>query len=151
MMALRPFSRHRHLLWVTVFVLLASGTLLLAACGGTSSAGSGKEASPGSTQGTVTATPTIASNSNIFQVSIVGNNGTYYFNPPALTIPKGSTVIWTNMSNAPHPVNSDTDAFNSPGNLLQSDTFQMVFTTAGTYPYHCGLHPYMKGTITVTS
>jgi plastocyanin len=144
-MTLRPFSRYRYLLWIAVLVLVASGTVLLAACGGGSNADTEKKAGPG------TATPTIASDSDTARVSIVGNNGTYYFNPPTLTIPKGTTVIWINMSNAPHPINSDTAAFSSPGSLLQSDTFQMAFTTAGTYPYHCGLHPYMTGTITVTS
>jgi plastocyanin len=140
MMALCLYSRYRHLLWIAALVLAASSTLLLVACGGTSNTDANASAP----------TPTIASDSTAFQVNIVGVSGSYYFSPTALTIPKGATVIWTNKSNAPHPVNSDTNAFNSPGNLLRSDTFQMVFTTAGTYPYHCGLHPYMRGTITVT-
>jgi plastocyanin len=140
-MALHPFSRYRHLLWTMALVVVAGGTLLLAACGSTSSTNAGVSVP----------TATISSDSATFQVDIVGVSGSYYFSPATLTIPKGAAVIWTNMSNAPHPVNSDTNAFSSPGNLLQSDTFQMVFTSAGTYPYHCGLHPYMKGTITVTA
>ncbi len=30
-------------------------------------------------------------------------------------------------------------------------TFMFTFTTAGTFAYHCNIHPYMKATITVTS
>lgn len=135
------WSRYRHLLWIIALVLVANGTLLLTACGGT--ANTSVSAS--------TPISTVSSNSSTFQVNIVGGTGVYYFDPATLTIPKGAIVIWKNMSNAPHPITSDTNAFSSPGNLLQSDTFQMVFTTAGIYPYHCGLHPYMKGTITVTS
>ena len=28
---------------------------------------------------------------------------------------------------------------------------KFTFTKAGTFPYHCNIHPYMKATITVTS
>lgn len=141
MMAVRSLFRYYHLLRITVLVLVASGTLLLAACSGTSSTNAGSG----------TPTPTISSKGATFQVDIVGVSGAYYFSPSLLTVPKGATVIWTNRSNAPHPIDSDTGAFSSPSNLLRSDTFQTVFTTAGTYPYHCGLHSYMRGTITVTS
>ena len=147
-MILRPSSRYHHLLWVIALILTVSGTLLLAACGSTSNANesTGKEANPFPTMATTT-----TSNSTIFQVSILDNGGSSFFSPATLTIPKGATVIWTNMSAAPHSINNNTNAFSSPGNLLRSQTFQMVFTTAGTYTYHCGLHPYMKGTITVTA
>ena len=138
-MALRPFYHYRYLLWIIALVLVTSSALLLAACGGTLNTNTG----------TSTPTPTTSSNSNTFHVDIVENGGPYYFSPDTLTIPKGATVIWTNMSNTPHPINSDTGAFSSPGNLLRSDTFEKVFTTAGTYTYHCGLHPYMRGIITV--
>jgi plastocyanin len=140
-MVLHSFSRYRHLLWTMALVVVVGATLLLAACGGASHTNTGANMS----------TATISNDSATFQVDIVGASGSYYFSPATLTIPKGATVIWTNMSNAPHPVDSDTNAFRSPGNLLRSDTFQMIFTSAGTYSYHCGLHPYMKGTITVTA
>jgi plastocyanin len=49
-------------------------------------------------------------------------------------------------------VTSDTPGvFGSPGNLTQNQTFTFTFTTAGTFPYHCSIHPYMKAKITVTS
>jgi plastocyanin len=135
-MELRSFSRYRHLLWITALVLLASGTLLLAACGGGSTSPS-------------TPTPTTSSAGN--NVSIVENAGVYSFNPATLTIPKGTTVTWTNKSDGSHTVTSDTNAFTASGTLKESQTFQTVFATAGTYTYHCAIHSYMKATIIVTS
>ena len=137
-MVLPPFSRYRYLLWITVLVLVASGTILLAACGDT-----------GTNTGSSTPTPT-SGGGNTFQVKMVENNGTYSFDPATLTVPKGTTVTWTNKSDAPHTVTSDTSAFTASNNLSESQTFQMVFATAGTYTYHCSIHSYMKATITVT-
>lgn len=156
-MGLRSFSRYRHLLWITTFVLVISGTLLLAACGNTSNPGTTVSTTPtGSTPTTTpqqesTPSPTASSGGKTFQLSMVENNGTYAFDPATITVPKGSTVIWTNKSDAPHTVTSDTNAFTASGTVSASQTFQMVFTTAGTYTYHCSIHPYMKATITVTA
>ena len=149
-MGLRSFSRYRHLLWITALLLVASGTLLLAACGGTSTGPSTPTPTATQQQGP-TATSTTASGGNTFNVSMVENSGVYSFSPDTLTVPKGATVIWTNKSDATHTVSSDTNAFTASGNLSESKTFQTVFTTAGTYAYHCTIHSYMKATIIVTS
>lgn len=85
-------------------------------------------------------------------VKIVENNGVYSFTPAKLSIKVGTQVKWLNTSDAPHTVTSDTaGVFGSPSNLTQNQTFTFTFTTAGTFPYHCNIHPYMKATITVTS
>jgi plastocyanin len=150
-MGLRPFSRHHHLLWITVLVLLASGTLLLAACGGASDTGA---STPTATQ--QGSTPTQPGSTPTLPASIGGNtvtmveNGTYAFSPAILTVPKGTTVTWTNKSDAPHTVTSDNNAFTGSSNLSENQTFQMTFTTAGTFTYHCAIHSYMKATIIVT-
>lgn len=148
-MGLRPFSRYRHLLWITALVLLASGTLLLAACGSTSSSSTSTptattESTPAPTEGsTPTATATNA-------VSMVENAGVYAFSPAIITIPKGTTVTWTNKSDASHTVTSDSGTFTGSSTLPENQTFQMTFNTAGTFTYHCEIHPYMKATIIVT-
>jgi plastocyanin len=82
---------------------------------------------------------------------MVENGGVYSFSPATLTITKGTTVTWTNKSDAPHTVTSDNNAFTGSGNLAENQTFQMTFTTAGTFTYHCAIHSYMKATITVTA
>jgi plastocyanin len=70
------------------------------------------------------------------------------FNPSALTISKGANVTWTNDDSTTHTVTSDTGAFES-GNLSPSNSVTHQFNETGTFPYHCTIHPSMKGTITV--
>jgi len=74
----------------------------------------------------------------------------YAFTPDAVTIPAGAAVTWTNRTDAPRTVTSDTGAFES-GRLAENQTFRFTFTTPGTYAYHCSIHPYMHGTVTVTA
>ena len=72
----------------------------------------------------------------------------YAFSPSTLTIQKGANVTWKNDDSVQHTVVSDSPAFSSP--LLNTgDTYTFQFNSTGTYPYHCSIHTYMKGTITV--
>ena len=135
--------------WLWTALSLAFGvTLILVACGGTASTPSTPTAtsSPSPTPTTATSpTPT-----KVVQVKIVEKNEKYSFEPASVTIPKGAEVVWTNGTDAPHTVTSDTNAFGTTSNLTQNQTFMMLFNTAGTYAYHCNVHPYMKATIIVT-
>ena len=70
------------------------------------------------------------------------------FGPATVTIRAGTTVTWVNNDGDLHTVTSTQGLFASPG-LDQGDTFAYRFTTPGTYPYFCALHPHMKGTIVV--
>ncbi len=74
----------------------------------------------------------------------------FAFDPAAITIKAGTTVRWINQDSASHTVTSDTGLWDS-GNVAQGASFSRVFDTVGTFAYHCGIHPSMKGTITVTS
>ncbi|HLZ59408.1 MAG TPA: plastocyanin/azurin family copper-binding protein [Ktedonosporobacter sp.] len=133
--------------WVTLAMAIL-GTLLLAACGG----GTTPAAAPATTsQPAATTAPTTAATGAVMKVQIVekGNN-VYAFDPPTLTITKGTQVIWTNMSDAPHTVTSDAGAFDTPSSLMQNQTFSTTFNTSGTFTYHCAIHTYMKASITVT-
>lgn len=72
----------------------------------------------------------------------------FSFSPSTLTIPVGSSVTWRNDASVPHQIVSNTGAFTS-SILNTGNTYTHQFSQAGTYPYHCGIHPYMTGTITV--
>jgi plastocyanin len=39
-------------------------------------------------------------------------------------------------------------AWNS-GSIAPGGKFSMTFTVAGSFPYHCSIHPGMVGTVTV--
>lgn len=82
---------------------------------------------------------------NSTEVSIVD----YKFNPTPLTIKAGTKVTWTNNDTVPHTVTSDSGTtLNSP-RLNPGQTFSYTFTTAGSYDYHCAVHPMMKGSVIV--
>jgi len=77
----------------------------------------------------------------------------FTFQPNPLTVPVGTVVVWTNQDTAPHTATSDTgSAFTFDTGMLQKgQSGRVTFTTAGTFAYHCTVHPNMHGSITVTA
>jgi len=73
----------------------------------------------------------------------------FAFNPATVTISKGTSVVWTNDDSATHTIVSDSGSEIGSGSISQGETYVHTFDTAGTYNYHCGIHPSMKGTIIV--
>jgi hypothetical protein len=73
----------------------------------------------------------------------------FAFQPNSLEVTTGSTVTWTNTGAATHTVTADDGSFDS-GNLAPGATFSQTFDTAGTFAYHCNIHPNMTGTIVVS-
>lgn len=69
------------------------------------------------------------------------------FTPASMTVTAGTIVTWTNKDAIAHTVTSDTGLFDS-GDINPGGTFTHTFAAAGTYPYHCTIHPTMLGTIT---
>ena len=72
----------------------------------------------------------------------------FKFSPSTLKIKAGTKVTWTNQDSAPHNVKSSDGTLNSP-DLGRGDSWSFTFTSKGTYNYICGIHPSMKGSITV--
>src|ERR1043165_45112 len=67
---------------------------------------------------------------------------------PTITINAGDTVTWTNKDGAPHTATSDaTPAVFDSGTLNLNDSYSFTFLTAGSFPYHCAIHPFMTGTV----
>jgi len=67
----------------------------------------------------------------------------------AITAKVGDTVKWVNNDGMPHTVTADNGAFDG-GTMETGEEFNFTFTQAGTWTYHCALHPSMTGTITVS-
>ena len=93
----------------------------------------------------VSKTPMPSSSS--IAVSISG----FAFNPPALTIKKGTKVTWTNNDSVSHTVTSDSGSLLNSPTLAPGQTYTVTFTSVGTTAYHCSIHPNMHGSITVTN
>ena len=72
------------------------------------------------------------------------------FNPSTITIPKGTTVVWTQNDSTPHTVTSSAGMGFDSGTLNQGAIFSRIFNDVGTFSYGCSIHPAMKGTIIVT-
>lgn len=75
----------------------------------------------------------------------------FAFSPQTLHIAPGTTVIWTNKDSVAHTVTSDANAWTDSGSIATSATFSHTFTAAGTFTYHCAIHPSMTATIVVAA
>lgn len=72
--------------------------------------------------------------------------------PTSITIEEGDTVIWTWTTTHPHTVTSmagSQEEFDSGIITGMNETYDYIFTEAGTNPYECTVHTTMNGTITV--
>jgi plastocyanin len=73
---------------------------------------------------------------------------TVAFSPALQNIAVGQSVCWENTTGVPHTVSSDdSTSFDAP--LAANQVFVQVFSTPGTIPYHCKIHPNMTGSIAV--
>ncbi|MEK7778102.1 MAG: plastocyanin/azurin family copper-binding protein, partial [Chloroflexota bacterium] len=71
-----------------------------------------------------------------------------------ITIPVGATVNWVNGDTVPHILGSGKDGkldaagWKSP-TLNAGQSYSQTFTSTGTFPYTCSIHPSMNATVTV--
>jgi hypothetical protein len=79
----------------------------------------------------------------------------FHYYPEDIAIPAGTTIAWFNDDpGQPHTVTSGTpedpsNIFNS-GVIPYNSFFQYTFDEAGTFDYHCTIHPWRTGTVTVS-
>jgi plastocyanin len=70
------------------------------------------------------------------------------FSPTPLTVSVGDTVRWTNYDGITHTVVSDTGS-ELGAQLTAGTSYQHIFSTAGSFAYHCAIHTYMHGLVIV--
>ncbi len=127
---------------VMTLTLGAAGVVLFAACGGSTSpyGGGGGGGTPPASCASSGASATITA------------TGSFTFTPSTATITAGQSVCWVNNSGIAHTVTSD-DARFTGGSLPNGSTLVVTFPAAGSYAFHCSIHPpptyNMTGTITV--
>jgi len=119
--------------------------LLFAACGngpppGEGGAGNGGGGGGGNIGSKVTGAAAAAS---------VKQTDELKFSPTSSSIKVGDVVQWTNSGSVAHNVTFDDFPSVTSDTMNGGDTFEVKFTKAGTYPYHCTFHPGMEGTLTV--
>ncbi len=112
--------------------------LALAACGGSS----GYSSPTAPTSGMPPA-------SNATTVSINAITGSQSFAPNPATAKAGTAVQWNNAHSVTHRIVADNGSFDT-GNISPGSTSgSITVTQAGSYAYHCSIHPSMVGTLTV--
>jgi plastocyanin len=68
--------------------------------------------------------------------------------PQRIDVVRGDTVRWTNDSVRTHTVTADDLSFDS-GRVIPRDTYTRMFDAVGETPYHCVLHPSIRGVVAV--
>jgi amicyanin len=126
-----------------VAVIIVAISVLVAACG---NGGSSDTTATTATTAPSSGSSTTASAGGGSEVKVIMTNRSY--DPETVTIKVGDTVTWVNEDAPQHDVVADNGEFKS--DLFdKGQTFSFTFTKAGTYPYHCSIHPGMTGTVIV--
>ena len=123
------------ILGIVVIAIIIVGAVLFT---GSNNSGTG---STGGNQGSSAG----AGSATTKEVEISG----FAFSPATLTIKKGDTVKWTNQDSTRHTVTSDSGSELDSQSLGNGQSYSHTFASAGTFNYHCALHPNMKAKIIV--
>jgi plastocyanin len=133
--------------WLLVLFGVALAVLALGCnSGGSSGGGLYGGGSPTTTAATPGTTQTPASGTGGAGAQVTLSN--FAFAPAMITVKVGDSVTWTNKDSTTHTVTADDKSFAS-GDLANGATFSFTFAKAGTFPYHCSIHPSMTGTVVV--
>ncbi|MDF0676275.1 MAG: cupredoxin domain-containing protein [Nitrospira sp.] len=87
---------------------------------------------------------------------ILMENGSPYYVPATATVASGTPIRWDNPTPTHHTVtHNDCVKDESPclfdsGTVSPGGHFTVPSLPAGRYPYHCGIHPIMRGQLVVT-
>ena len=113
-----------------------------------STPGSPASSTPASTSGSASASAQPTAAATVMVVTDPATIGR--FEAPGVTIAPGQSVQWVFQDANPHTATADDNSFTSPKEgLVGGQTFSHTFAAAGTYPYHCFIHPAMHGTVVV--
>jgi plastocyanin len=112
-------------------ILITSLALIAAACGSSSNPSS----------------PTVSADVTI---SMVGDRGNQSYSPNPTTMRVGQTVAWKNNDSTVHNALEDAGERFASGNVNAGETSSpKTMSAAGTFTYHCTIHPGMVGTLVV--
>ena len=115
---------------LSVFALCLA--LLAAACGGASSPSGPSPSNPGTAPGGL--------------VTVLIQNFAYSPNPVRVKV--GQQVNWLNRDNVTHTATRE-GMFDNEVFAMSAHGAPVTMTTAGSFSYHCKIHPGMTGTIVV--
>lgn len=118
-------------------------SILLAACSGGRATTTPAAATSGATTAGICTEPAAGTPADV-DATVSGNT----WGPVSAAV--GDVISWTNADSVPHKVGLDDGSCTMSANITGGAPQSLVFTAAGSYPFHCTIHSSMKGTIVIS-
>jgi len=90
--------------------------------------------------------PTAKAQNNPTRTVLIKN---FSFKPAHITIKRGTKVRWINKDSHPHTATANNGRSFDSGRLAKGQRYTHTFKSAGKKPYHCEIHPFMRGSVVV--
>lgn len=126
----------------------AAALIVAVAVGGCGSSGGSDQSTGGQPSTSAASTPAAASPSGPPVQSATVDIRSFKFKPVTVVVKKGGRLRWTNSDAAAHTATADGRSFDTQ-TIDKGKARTVTFTSAGTFPYHCDFHPFMKATVVV--
>lgn len=72
----------------------------------------------------------------------------FAFSPATIKVKPGDSITWTNQDSVGHSATANDNSFDT-GVIQPGQSKTLTFSKAGTFIYHCSVHPYMQATVIV--
>jgi len=99
--------------------------------------------------GSDSSSPTAPSTAAGVTVTIQGNNASNSYAPNPVSMRVGQTIAWRNADSITHTATQDSGRFNTGSVAAGATSAATMMNAAGTFTYHCTIHPGMVGTVSV--
>ncbi len=129
---------------LTLVSLAIVAALAIAACSPATSPAASSAASAAASPAASAAASPAASAASAEEITVTIQNNTL----PTVSAKVDQRIRWENADTVGHTVTLD-DGTRS-GNVGPGGEFISVFSSPGTFTYHCDIHPTMTGSITIT-
>jgi plastocyanin len=73
----------------------------------------------------------------------------FKFAPASVTVSRNTRISVTNHDSTAHTATADDGQSFDTGNIDPNASATVTLAKAGTYKYHCSIHPFMHGTLVV--
>ena len=130
---------------ILVAMTVVTVSLVLAACAGGSGAGGSVAPSTGADPAPASGVCELVTTAGDVQGTIQDNS----YDPNAIALTVGQAVTYSNADGVGHTVTLD-DGKCDTGTIAGGASATLQFNQAGSYAFHCNIHPTMKGTFEVT-
>jgi plastocyanin len=126
-------------------VALAAVAGPIAGCGGSDSGSGDTQSGASAPPATSTASTQPDAGDSSGSVTI----SDFKFAPASLTVAPGARVTVANKDSTAHTATADNGSSFDTGDVDPGSSATVTLSKAGSYSYHCSIHPFMHGTLVV--